>query len=82
MDEVSDYRRVFLENVSDPNVDWRVSYMNFSDYVELLRASPMETDTDRCNLAHEIKICSELLIKKAIDPKNIATSFALWRQLE
>ena len=25
---------------------------------------------------------AELLIKKAIDPKNIATSFALWRQLE
>ncbi len=82
MDEIQDYRRVFLENVSDPDVDWKMSYMNFSDYVELLRSKPMETLQDKCDLSYEIKSCSELLIKKAIDPKNVATSFALWRRLE
>ena len=30
-------------------------------------------------LAADIRKCSELLVSKAIDPKNIAMSFVLWK---
>ncbi len=78
-DEILEYKRVFLENASDPQVSWRMAYMNFCDYCEMARAEPMDTDEDRMKLAADIRKCSELLVSKAIDPKNIAMSFVLWK---
>ena len=77
--ETLEYQRVFLENVSDPQVPWEVAFANFSDYVNLLQKSKIKNNEDCCNLAYELEKCSDLLIKKAIDPKNIAMSLVDWR---
>ena len=76
---VEEYKRVFLENVSDPQVEWRVAFSNFSEYVELLQKSKIKDNKGCCKMAHEIRKCSDLLVNKAIDPKNIATSFVVWK---
>ncbi len=74
-----EYKRVFLENASDPQVPWRVAYMNFCDYCEMARSKSMDSDEDCIKLAADIRKCSDLLVSKAIDPKNIAMSFVLWK---
>ena len=73
---VDDLRGVFEDNVSDYWVPWRTAFYNFQDYIDELSKDKKVSDRE---LMVEINRCSNLLLRKKIDPKGIATSFCLWK---
>jgi len=73
---VDDLRGVFEDNVSAYWVPWRTAFYNFQDYIDELSKDKKVSDRE---LMVEINRCSNLLLRKKIDPKGIATSFCLWK---
>lgn len=73
---VEDLRGVFEDNVSAYWVPWRTAFYNFQDYIDELSKDKKVSDRE---LMVEINRCSNLLLRKKIDPKGIATSFCLWK---
>jgi hypothetical protein len=73
---VDDLKSVFEDNVTAYWVPWRTAFYNFQDYIDEL--SKCKEISDR-ELMVEINRCSNLLLRKKIDPKGIATSFCLWK---
>jgi translation initiation factor 2 beta subunit (eIF-2beta)/eIF-5 len=73
---VDDLRGVFEDNVSAYWVPWRTAFYNFQDYIDELSKDKKISDRE---LMVEINRCSNLLLKKKIDPKGISTSFCNWK---
>ena len=73
---VDDLRGVFEDNVSAYWVPWRTAFYNFQDYIDELSKDKQISDRE---LMVEINRCSNLLLKKKIDPKGISTSFCNWK---
>ena len=73
---VDDLRGVFEDNVSAYWVPWRTAFYNFQDYIDELSKDKKISDRE---LMVEINRCSNLLLRKKIDPKGISTSFCLWK---
>lgn len=73
---VDDLRGVFEDNVSAYWVPWRTAFYNFQDYIDELSKDKKISDRE---LMIEINRCSNLLLRKKIDPKGISTSFCLWK---
>ena len=73
---VDDLRGVFEDNVSAYWVPWRTAFYNFQDYIDELSKDKKISDRD---LMVEINRCSNLLLRKKIDPKGISTSFCNWK---
>ena len=65
--ELKDARACFIENVSEPCFPWRAAFNSY--YCK----------EDSNELVYEIRVCSELLERKKIDPNSIGTSFAIWK---
>ena len=75
--QVWEARRCFLENVSESCYDWRAAFNSYANYIETLNNHCKE---DTKELVYEIRCCSELLERKRIDPKSIATGFVLHKE--
>ncbi len=73
---VDDLRGVFEDNVSAYWVPWRTAFYNFQDYIDELSKDKKISDRE---LMVEINRCSNLLLRKKIDPKGISTSFCNWK---
>ena len=73
---VDDLRSVFEDNVSAYWVPWRTAFYNFQDYIDELSKDKKISDRE---LMVEINRCSNLLLRKKIDPKGISTSFCNWK---
>jgi hypothetical protein len=73
---VYDLKSVFEDNVAAYWVPWRTAFYNFQDYIDELSKDKKVSDRE---LMVEINRCSNLLLRKKIDPKGIATSFCLWK---
>jgi hypothetical protein len=73
---VDDLRGVFEDNVSAYWVPWRTAFYNFQDYIDELSKDKKISDRE---LMVEINRCSNLLVRKKIDPKGISTSFCNWK---
>ena len=73
---VDDLRGVFEDNVSAYWVPWRTAFYNFQDYIDELSKDKKVSDRE---LMVEINRCSNLLLRKKIDPKGISTSFCNWK---
>jgi hypothetical protein len=73
---VDDLRSVFEDNASAYWVPWRTAFYNFQDYIDELSKDKQISDRE---LMVEINRCSNLLLRKKIDPKGISTSFCLWK---
>ena len=73
---VDDLRGVFEDNVSAYWVPWRTAFYNFQDYIDELSKDKKISDRE---LMLEINRCSNLLLRKKIDPKGISTSFCNWK---
>ena len=71
-----DLRGVFEDNVSAYWVPWRTAFYNFQDYIDELSKDKKISDRE---LMVEINRCSNLLLRKKIDPKGISTSFCNWK---
>jgi len=74
--ELKDARACFIENVSEPCFPWRAAFNSYVNYIETLHNYCKE---DSNELVYEIRVCSELLERKKIDPNSIGTSFAIWK---
>ena len=73
---VDDLKGVFEDNVSAYWVPWRTAFYNFQDYIDELSKDKKVSDRE---LMVEINRCSNLLLRKKIDPKGISTSLCLWK---
>ena len=73
---VDDLRGVFEDNVAAYWVPWRTAFYNFQDYIDELSKDKKVSDRE---LMVEINRCSNLLLRKKIDPKGISTSFCNWK---
>ena len=73
---LDDLKGVFEDNVSAYWVPWRTAFYNFQDYIDELSKDKKVSDRE---LMVEINRCSNLLLRKKIDPKGISTSFCLWK---
>ena len=71
-----DLKNVFEDNVAAHWVPWRTAFYNFQDYIDELSKDKKVSDRE---LMVEINRCSNLLLRKKIDPKGISTSFCLWK---
>tara|TARA_R100000329_G_scaffold43908_1_gene41050 strand:+ start:173 stop:430 length:258 start_codon:yes stop_codon:yes gene_type:complete len=74
--ELKDAWACFIENVSEPCFPWRAAFNSYVNYIETLHNYCKE---DSNELVYEIRVCSELLERKKIDPNSIGTSFAIWK---
>ena len=81
MDNLSELKYVFQENVSDKNVPFERCLHNFSDYMEALADSCNKDCSEKTQrlIVHEIDSNLFLLRQKAIDPNNVCTKFVLWK---
>lgn len=73
---LQELKLVFEENVAASWVPWRTAFYNFQDYIDELSKDKKISDRE---LMVEISRCSNLLMKKKIDPKGISTSFCNWK---
>ena len=73
---LKELKLVFEENVSASWVPWKTAFYNFQDYIDELSKDKKTCDSE---LMFEINRCSNLLLRKKIDPKGIMTSFCNWR---
>jgi hypothetical protein len=73
---VDDLRSVFEDNTAAYWVPWRTAFYNFQDYIDELSKDKGISDRE---LMVEINRCSNLLLRKKIDPKGISTSFCNWK---
>lgn len=81
MDHLQDLKFVFKENVSDKDITFDRAFQNFIDYMESLNKHSRKmkyTEAVQRNIVNEIDECMKLLRQKAIDPKNVCTTFAIW----
>ncbi len=73
---LQELKLVFEENVAASWVPWRTAFYNFQDYIDELSKDKKISDRE---LMVEINRCSNLLLRKKIDPKGISTSFCNWK---
>jgi|TARA_R110000744_G_scaffold204530_2_gene323309 hypothetical protein len=76
--EIEDARKCFMENVSESCFPWRAAFNSYLNYIETLHNYCKD---DSRELAYEIRVCSELLERKKIDPNSIGTTFAIYKNL-
>ena len=76
--ELKDARACFMENVSEPCFSWRAAFNSYVNYIETLHNYCKDGSSE---LAHEIRVCAELLERKRIDPNSIGTTLAIWKNL-
>ena len=73
---VQDLKNVFEDNVAAYWVPWSTAFYNFQDYIDELSKDKKVSDRE---LMVELNRCSNLLLRKKIDPKGISTSFCNWK---
>ena len=73
---LQELKLVFEENVAASYVPWRTAFYNFQDYIDELSKNKKTSDMQ---LMIEVKRCSDLLLRKKIDPRGISTSFCIWK---
>ena len=79
---IEEFIDVFEENICDPSVDFHRCFNNYTDFLIEIQKEDLEKH-NRYQKKTLLKLAlwaGEMLSMKYIDPKNVGTSFVIWKK--